>query len=82
MRTNARGHAVRAAEGSEFARTCGAPGGDMVWSERVVVLRSPLHADQQATGLEKRLRHAETPLTALTPPRGRGKRHITDEATL
>src|SRR5438128_1672335 len=82
VRTNDRGHEVLAAEGYEFARTCGAPGGDMVWSERVLVLRSPIHADQQATGLEKRLRHAETQLTALTPPRGRGKRQITDEATL
>jgi transposase len=82
VRTNDRGHEVLAAEGYEFARTCGAPGGDMVWSERVLVLRSPLHADQQATGLEKRRRHAETQLTALTPPRGRGKRQITDEATL
>ena len=42
----------------------------------------PLHATQQAAGLEKRLHHAETALTALTPPRGRGKRQITDEATL
>jgi transposase len=82
VRTNDRGHEVLAAEGYEFERTCGAPGGDMVWSERVLVLRSPIHADQQATGLEKRLRHAETQLTALTPPRGRGKRQITDEATL
>ena len=41
-----------------------------------------MHADQQATGLEKRLCHAETKLAALTPPRGRGKRQITDEATL
>src|SRR6266567_1767895 len=82
FRTNDRGHEVLAAEGYEFERTCGAPGGDMAWSERVLVLRSPLHADQQATGLEKRLRHAETQLTALTPPRGRGKRQITDEATL
>src|SRR5438128_6273276 len=81
-RTNDRGHEVLAAEGYEFERTCGAPGGDMAWSERVLVLRSPIHADQQATGLEKRLRHAETHLTALTPPRGRGKRQITDEATL
>jgi transposase len=48
----------------------------------VLVLRSPLHADPQAAGLEKRLRHAATHLAALTPPRGRGKRHITDEATL
>jgi transposase len=82
VRTNDRGHEVLAAEGYEFERTCGAPDGDMVWSERVLVLRSPIPADQQATGLEKRLRHAETQLTALTPPRGRGKRQITDEATL
>src|SRR5438132_13149126 len=81
-RTNDRGHEVLAAEGYEFERPCGAPVGDMAWSERVLVLRSPIHADQQATGLEKRLRHAETQLTALTPPRGRGKRQITDEATL
>ena len=47
-----------------------------------MVVRSPMHADQQTAGLEKRLRHAETTLVALTPPRGRGKRHITTEATL
>src|SRR5713101_3395473 len=82
VRTNDRGHEVLAAEGYEFERTCRAPVGDLAWSERVLVLRSPLHADQQATGLEKRLRHAEIQLTALTPPRGRGKRQITDEATL
>ncbi len=81
-RTNDRGHEVLAAEGDECERTCGAPVGDMAGSERVLVRRSPIHADQHATGLEKRLRHAETQLTALTPPRGRGKRHITDEATL
>ncbi len=71
-----------AAEGYEFARTCRAPDGDVEWSERVLVVRSPMHATHQAAGLEKRLRHAETQLTALTPPRGRGKRQITDEATL
>jgi transposase len=81
-RTNDRGHEVLAAEGYEFARTCGAPDGDVEWSERVLVVRSPMHAIHQAAGLEKRLRHAETQLTALTPPRGRGKRQITDEATL
>src|SRR5262249_42972802 len=41
-----------------------------------------MHAAQQAAGLDQRLRHAETQLTALTPPSGRGKRQITDEATL
>jgi len=73
---------VLAAEGYEFERACGVPVGDMAWSERVLVLRSPIHADQQSTGLAKRRCHAETQLMALTPPRGRGKRHITDEATL
>jgi len=81
-RTNDRGHEVLAAEGYELARTCGAPDGDGAWSERVLVVRSPMHAIQQAAGLDKRLRHAETQLMALTPPRGRGKRQITDEATL
>jgi transposase len=82
VRTNDRGHQVLAAEGYECERTCGAPDGNGAWSERVLVLRSPMHAAQQAAGLEKRLRHAETQLAALTPPRGRGKRQITDETTL
>jgi len=81
-RTNDRGHKVLAAEGDEMARTCGAPDGDVAWSERVLVVRSPMQATQQAAGLDKRLHYAETQLTALTPPRGRGKRQITDEATL
>jgi transposase len=81
-RTNDRGHEVLAAEGYEFERTCGAPDSDVAWRERVLVVRSPLHANQQTAGLEKRLHQAETALTALTPPRGRGKRQITDEATL
>ena len=46
------------------------------------MVRSPMHAHHQAAGLDKRLTHAETALAALTPPRGRGKRQITDEATL
>jgi transposase len=85
MRTNDRGHQVLVAEGYELERTCEAPGdaGDTAtWRERVLVMRSPMHADQQAVGLEKRLCHAETKLAALTPPRGRGKRQMTDEATL
>src|SRR6266446_10836518 len=53
FRTNDRGHTVLAAEGYEFARTCQAPGDAMdaaAWHERVVVVRSPMHADQQAAG--------------------------------
>lgn len=41
-----------------------------------------MHAQQQAAGLEARLSSVEKKLAALTPPRGRGKRQITDEATL
>ena len=80
--TNDRGHEVLAAEGSECERTCRVPDSDVAWRERVLVVRSPVHANHQAAGLEKRLGHAETQRTALTPPRGRGKRQITDEATL
>src|SRR5207245_1121187 len=85
VRTNDRGHKVLAAEGYEFERTGDAPGDAVdaaAWHERVLVVRSPMHADQQAAGLETRLCHAETKLAALTPPRGRGKRQIIDEATL
>ena len=82
FRVNDRGHKVLAAEGYEFERTCGAKDGQEAWSERVLVIRSPMHANQQASGLAKRLTSAETNLAALTPPRGRGKRQITDEATL
>jgi transposase len=73
---------VLVAEGYELERTCEAPASDVEWRERVLVVRSPLHANHQAAGLEKRLHQAETALAALPPPRGRGKRHITDEATL
>jgi transposase len=73
---------VLAAEGYEFERTCCAPKGEQKWTERVLVVRSPAHAARQAAGLETRLVHAEKKLAALTPPRGRGKRQVTDEATL
>ena len=82
FRTNDRGQAVLAAEGYEFERTCCGQGGEEEWTERVLVVRSPMHAQQQAAGLETRLSHAENKLAALTPPRGRGKRQITDEAKL
>ncbi len=52
------------------------------WTERVLVVKSFTHAAQQQRGLEKRLDKAEKKLFALTPPRGPGKRQITDEQTL
>jgi transposase len=85
MRVNPCGQEVLVAEGYEVERTCDAPG-DAVdaahWSERILVVRSPVHAAHQAVGLEKRLVHAEQKLAALTPARGRGKRQLTDEVTL
>ena len=85
MRVNPCGQEVLVAEGYEVERTCDAPG-DAVdaahWRERILVVRSPVHAARQAVGLEKRLVHAEQKLAALTPARGRGKRQLTDEVTL
>jgi transposase len=82
FRTNHRGDKVLAAEGYELERTCCREIGAKAWSERVLVVRSPAHAERQEVGLEKRLAHAETKLAALTPARGRGKRQITTEVTL
>ena len=82
FRSNDRGDAVLAAEGYEVERTCCLEAGAAEWSERVFVVRSPVHAERQAAGLETRLAHAEQKLAALTPARGRGKRQITDEVTL
>ena len=81
-RLNDRGQMVLAAEAYEMERTCHAPQGEQEWTERVLVVRSPAHAAKQGAGLASRLEHAATKLIALTPPRGRGKRQITDQATL
>lgn len=82
FRTHDRGHEVLAAEGDACHRPCCVQEGEEAWTARVLVVRSPAHAARQAAGLETRLVHAEKTLAALTPPRGRGKRQITDEATL
>jgi transposase len=83
VRTTA-SEAVVIAQGYEFERPCTAPGAiaPVEWTERVLVIHSPTHAVQQAAGLERRLATAEQQLRALTPPRGRGQRQITEEATL
>ena len=83
VRTTA-SEAIVIAQGYEFERPCTAPGAvaPVEWTERVLVIHSPTHAAQQMAGLERRLATAEQPLRALTPPRGRGQRQITEEATL
>jgi transposase len=70
------------AEGYEFERRCGLEEGEAEWTERVLVVRSPAHAERQVAGLAKRLATAEHKRAALTPARGRGKRQITEEPQL
>jgi transposase len=82
FRRNHRDEDALVAEGYEFERSCGLEEGEAEWIERVVVVRSPAHAERQAAGLEKRLATAEHKRAALTPARGRGKRQITEEAQL
>ena len=50
---------------------------EIKWTERVLVIKSPVHAFQQINGLEKRLQTAIEKIKALTPEKGRGKRQIT-----
>lgn len=72
------------AQGYEIERTCRVQEDQepREWQERVLVIHSQAHGERQAKGLEKRLAQAETKSRALTPPRGRGKRQITEEAEL
>lgn len=84
FRENDRGETVLAACAYEFERSQSvqAEGGKISWQERVLVVCSPAHAEQQVKGLEQRLATALEKLAALTPPAGRGKRRTTDEDTL
>src|SRR6266571_1041995 len=68
------------AQGYEVSRTCVCEG--LTWQERVLVVRSHASAQRQRRHLEEGLAKAQTALLALTPPVGRGKRQITEEATL
>ena len=70
MRVNPCGQEVRAAEGYELERPCALAVSAVAVGERVLVVRSPVHAAHQAGGLEKRLVHAEQKLAALTPHAG------------
>jgi transposase len=81
---NDKGEAVEIAQGYEFERHCEAQEdrGLRQWQERVMVIRSLAHAEQQLQGLDKRLSNAQRKLWALTPARGRGKRQITEESQL
>jgi transposase len=68
------------ARGYEVKRICTHEGKN--WEERVLVVQSFAYADKQRKSLEERLDKAEAALLALTPPIGRGRRQITEEADL
>src|SRR6266571_4140916 len=68
------------AQGYELSRTC--VSGALRWQERVLVVRSLAYADTQRRHLEERLAKAQAALLSLTPPVGRGKRQISEEAAL
>jgi len=54
----------------------------VTWNERLLVIRSFSYVKTMQDGLHRRLDKAEAALRALTPARQRGKRQITDEASL
>ena len=54
----------------------------MVWTERLLVIRSHSYTKTMQQGLRRRLDKAEAALKKLTPNRQRGKRQIKDEASL
>ncbi len=70
--------------GYEFTRPQSAmiEGQEIVWEERVIVVRSSSLAASRNEQLEQRLSAAQTELEKLTPPPARGKRQFTDEAEL
>jgi transposase len=82
--TDAQGQALPLVQGYETTRPCTAEvdGKPVAWTERVFVVYSEAYAHAQQRGLEQRLATAKAKLQALTPPRGRGKRQIQEEATL
>jgi transposase len=57
-------------------------GEPVAWKERVQIIRSVELARQLSASLETRLGKAEAALWALTPPPGRGKRQIQEEAAI
>lgn len=84
VQTSDNGQEVEVAHGYEIKRVCEVQDakGPWQWRERVLVIQSLAHAQKQAKGLDQRLASAETKIRALTPPRGRGKRQMTEESQL
>lgn len=58
------------------------PTGPVRWSERVLVVHSEQFAAAARRSFQQRLNKAQAALTALTPPRGRGRHQFTERAPL
>lgn len=63
-------------------RTAQVAGQEVVWEERLLVVRSMSYVKSTQASLKERLEKAEAALSILTPARQRGKRQIEDEGTL
>ena len=83
-RKNEKQETVLIARGYEFEREQSGLAGEqeMEWTERVLMVQSPTYAEQQKKGLDQRVKKARQKIGALTPPRGRGQRQITEEEVL
>lgn len=57
-------------------------GQEVVWEERLLVVRSLSYLQTMQAGLKERVDKAEAALRKLTPARQRGKRQIEDQASL
>lgn len=66
----------------ERERTALIAGEQVVWTERLLIVRSFSYSETMCTALRRRLTKAERALLDLTPAPSRGKRQIEDEATL
>jgi transposase len=75
-----KGTSRQIARGYEVERTCCDE--THSWRERVLIVQSLAHADQERKSLEERLSKATAQIIALTPAIGRGKRQISEEAIL
>jgi transposase len=78
-RPDKKGQLQEIATGYEFYREQQveqADGTKIEWTERVLLVHSPAHAQKQQRGLDHRLQKATEQLKALTPDAGRGKRQI------
>ena len=84
IRVDSEGQSRRIATAYELSRpqqiTLGQE--ELTWTERVLLVHSPVYQQQQQRGLQQRLKTATAKIGALTPTPGRGKRQIRDESTL